>query len=86
MADPTVPPTPPLRQTPKAIQDEYVALLLRMVATQQGISEDVARQVKAHAANQEPLPQSLIDIIKELCDCALLIAIIECLCKALTGG
>ena len=50
MADPTVPPAPPLRQTPQGAAAEFQGLMLQILATQKGISEDVARQVKEHVA------------------------------------
>jgi polysaccharide pyruvyl transferase WcaK-like protein len=89
MADPTVPPTLPQRPPmPKEQQERFVNALFEALTLHQEMSTEVRDLLQAHAkANPHaPITQGLVDIIKQLCDCKAIVAILECLCKFLTGG
>lgn len=72
---------------PEDVQKQYIALLTGILQTYAETNAEAQKALRAVTANpQRALDGGLIDLIKLLCDCKAVIAILECLCKMLTGG
>jgi hypothetical protein len=87
----TAAPTDPRRPAPlpEDVKKQYIAILMSILETHAATNAEAQKALRAITADPQKafaIDGGLLDLIKLLCDCAAIIAILECLCKVLTGG
>jgi hypothetical protein len=74
---------------PEDVKKQYIGILMSILQDHAAASGDARKALQAITADPQKafqLDGGLLDLIKLLCDCKAVIAILECLCKMLTGG
>jgi hypothetical protein len=74
---------------PEDVKKQYIAILMSILHTHAETNAEAQKALRVITADPQKafaLDGGLLDLIKLLCDCKAIIAILECLCKVLTGG
>jgi hypothetical protein len=74
---------------PEDVKKHIISILTGILETHAATNAEAQKALRAITADPQKafqLDGGLLDLIKLLCDCKAVIAILECLCKLLTGG